>query len=375
MGVCGAIRMALARKINTVIGECQTLGNGTVWETTYLAPMNMDERSYLISGAQKVDGNYLWRITFAHPATQSPIIVRGSQSGITTAYNINGVTDYINIPNNKFGIWWTTDRYEVPIVENPPVSEAERLGVLNLPGQTAFIYNPLTMTQAQLPFEVTSNVINPNMTSSEIRTYVPLLDQNRVLYGHKIPGSCVASAFGPNFTIDKTTYQQLVTQSLNKVSGNTTNKYYFGNTYPRVIGLAYNSFISDYINLDESPNVGNSSYNGITLLNDVLNYTREISSDSSIYHYGCPILPYSFLNQSTWANKSNADGAGPYVAKKNFLLLQQQQKIALMKTNSDRIDISSIPIYTDGNTGTKQTSAGIQQQVFQGSCGAIKGLS
>jgi hypothetical protein len=107
----------------------------------------------------------------------------------------------------------------------------------------------------------------------------------------------------------------------------------------------------------------------------VLNYTREISSDSSIYHYGCPILPYSFLNQSTWANKSNADGAGPYAAKKNFLLLQQQQKIALMKTSSDRIDISSIPIYTDGNTGTKQTSAGIQQQVFRGSCGAIKGLS
>ncbi len=375
LGVCGAMRMELARKINTVIGECQTIGSGTVWETTYLAPMNMDERSYLISGAQKVDGNYLWRITFAHPATQSPIIVRGSQSGITTSYNINGITDYINIPNNKFGIWWTTDRYEVPIVENPPVSEAERLGVLNLPGQTAFIYNPLSMTQAQLPFEVTSNVINPNMTSSEIRTYVPLLDQNRVLYGHKIPGSCVASAFGPNFTIDKTTYQQLVTQSLNKVSGNTTNKYYFGNTYPRVIGLAYNSFISDYINLDESPNVGNSSYNGITLLNDVLNYTREISSDSSIYHYGCPILPYSFLNQSTWANKSNADSAPTYAIKKNSLLLQQQQKIALMKINSDRIDISSIPIYTDGNTGTKQTSAGIQQQVFQGSCGAIKGLS
>lgn len=375
MGVCGAIRMALARKINTVIGECQTLGNGTVWETTYFAPMNMDERSYLISGAQKVDGNYLWRITFAHPATQSPIIVRGSQSGITTAYSINGVTDYINISNNKFGIWWTTDRYEVPIVENPPVSEAERLGVLNLPGQTAFIYNPLTMTQAQLPFEVTSNVINPNMTSSEISTYVPVLDKNRVLYGHNIPGSCVASAFGPNFTINKTTYQQLVTQSLNKVSGNTTNKYYFGNTYPRVIGLAYNSFISDYINLDESPTIGSSSYNGITLLNNVLNYTREISSDSSIYHYGCPILPYSFLNQSTWANKSNADGAGPYAAKKNFLLLQQQQKIALMKTSSDRIDISSIPIYTDGNTGTKQTSAGIQQQVFRGSCGAIKGLS
>jgi hypothetical protein len=148
MGVCGAIMMNLARKINSVIGECQTLGNGTVWETTYLAPVNMDERSYFISGAQKVDGNYLWRITFAHPATQSPITVRGSVSGITTAYNINGVTNYINNPNNKFGIWWTSDRYEVPIVENPPVSEAERLGVLNLPANPAFTYNPFTMTQA-----------------------------------------------------------------------------------------------------------------------------------------------------------------------------------------------------------------------------------
>jgi hypothetical protein len=148
MGVCGAIMMNLARKINSVIGECQTLGNGTVWETTYLAPVNMDERSYFISGAQKVDGDYLWRITFAHPATQSPIIVRGSVSGITTAYNVNGVTNYINNPNSKFGIWWTSDRYEVPIVQNPPVSEAERLGVLNLPANPAFTYNPFTMTQA-----------------------------------------------------------------------------------------------------------------------------------------------------------------------------------------------------------------------------------
>jgi hypothetical protein len=148
MGTCGAIKMALARKINTVIGECQILGNGTVWETPYLAPMNMDERSYIISGAQKVDGNYLWRITFAHPATQSPIIVRGSVTGITTAYSVNGITNYIDSPNSKFGIWWNSNRYEIPIVENPPVSEAERLGVLNLPENPAFEYNPFTMTEA-----------------------------------------------------------------------------------------------------------------------------------------------------------------------------------------------------------------------------------
>jgi hypothetical protein len=150
-GCCGAISYNQAKRLNSVIGECHTLGKGIVWETVYLAPVNMDERSYLMSGAQKVDGNYLWRITFAHPATQSPIIVRGSVSGITTGYNVNGITNYIYEPNSKFGIWWTTDRYEIPIVENPPVSEAERLGVLNLPGASAFNYNPLTMTQAVTP--------------------------------------------------------------------------------------------------------------------------------------------------------------------------------------------------------------------------------
>lgn len=143
-GCCGAISYKQAKKLNTVIGECHTLGNGIVWETVYLAPVNMDERSYLISGAQKVDGKFVWRITFAHPATQSPIIVRGSVSGITTGYNVSGVTNYIDFSNNKFGIWWLTDYYEIPIVENPPVSEAERLGVLNLPGMTAFTYNPFT---------------------------------------------------------------------------------------------------------------------------------------------------------------------------------------------------------------------------------------
>lgn len=148
-GVCGADVLQLARKVNTVVGECQNLGQGIVYETVELSSVNMDERSYLASGAQLVDGNYLWRISFAHPATQSPIIVRGAVTGITTAYNINGVTDYINIPNSKFGIWWTSQYNEMPIVENPPVSEAERLGVLNLPGLTAFVYNPLTMTEAE----------------------------------------------------------------------------------------------------------------------------------------------------------------------------------------------------------------------------------
>jgi len=147
-GCCGAISYNQAKRLNSIIGECHTLGNGIVWETVYLAPVNMDERSYLMSGAQKVDGNYLWRITFAHPATQSPIIVRGSVSGITTGYNVSGITNYIYEPNSKFGIWWTTDRYEIPIVENPPVSEAERLGLLNLPENPAFEYDPLTMTEA-----------------------------------------------------------------------------------------------------------------------------------------------------------------------------------------------------------------------------------
>jgi hypothetical protein len=148
-GICGADVLQLARKVNTVIGECNTLGKGIVYETTELSSVNMDERSYLASGAQLIDGNYLWRISFAHPATQSPIIVRGAVTGITTAYNINGITDYINIPNSKFGIWWTSQYNEMPIVENPPVSEAERLGVLNLPGLNAFVYNPLTMTEAE----------------------------------------------------------------------------------------------------------------------------------------------------------------------------------------------------------------------------------
>jgi len=150
MGICGYLAMKNARKVNTVLNECQTLGNGIVYETMYLAPINMDERSYLMSGAQLVDGSYLWRVTFAHPATQSPITIRGSVSGITTAYNINGVTDYINIQNSKFGVWWTSKLYEIPIVENPPVSEAERLGLFNLPTNPAFVYNPFTMKQAQV---------------------------------------------------------------------------------------------------------------------------------------------------------------------------------------------------------------------------------
>jgi hypothetical protein len=187
MGVCGAIMMNLARKINSVIGECQTLGNGTVWETTYLAPVNMDEKSYFISGAQKVDGDYLWRITFAHPATQSPIIVRGSVSGITTAYNVNGVTNYINNPNSKFGIWWTTDRYEIPIVENPPVSEAERLGVLNLPENPPFEYNPFTMTEANTRPKINAFAWNWPGSTGNSTTSLNVWNANANLFDYVSP--------------------------------------------------------------------------------------------------------------------------------------------------------------------------------------------
>lgn len=166
LGVCGAIRMRLARKVNNVVGECQNLGKGIVYETISLDPVNMDERSYIASGAQLVDGSYLWRITFAHPATQSPIIVRGSVTGITTAYSVNGVTDYINIPNSKFGVWWTSNYYETPIVENPPVSEAERLNVLNLPEKPAYVYNPFTMTQGDLIPQTPKDLFYVQISSS-----------------------------------------------------------------------------------------------------------------------------------------------------------------------------------------------------------------
>jgi hypothetical protein len=168
LGVCGAIRMQLARKINKVVDECQTLGKGIVYETISLDPVNMDERSYIASGAQLVDGSYLWRITFAHPVTQTPIIIRGSVTGVTTAYNVNGVTDYINIPNSKFGVWWSSNYYETPIVENPPVSEAERLNVLNLPTKPAFVYDPFTMEEADLIPSTTKDLFyTPNAYSTE----------------------------------------------------------------------------------------------------------------------------------------------------------------------------------------------------------------
>lgn len=146
-GVCGAIAMAQARKINDVVHECNTLGGGIVSETMYLVPVNHDEREYIISGAQLVNGNYLWRISFAHPVTNpSGIYIRGSVRGDATGvtYNVAGITNYIKIGNNKFGVWWTSDVYELPIVTNPPIAEAQRLGVLNLP-ESGITYNPYTM--------------------------------------------------------------------------------------------------------------------------------------------------------------------------------------------------------------------------------------
>jgi hypothetical protein len=142
-GVCGALAMDLARKVNDVVHECNTIAGGVVSETMYLAPVNFDEREYLMSGAQLVNGTYLWRVTFAHPATSS-VTIQGSVTGQPTIYNIAGVTNFIKNGNNKFGVWWTTNTYELPIVTNPPVPEAQRLGVLNLP-INGITYNPLTM--------------------------------------------------------------------------------------------------------------------------------------------------------------------------------------------------------------------------------------
>jgi hypothetical protein len=142
-GVCGAIAMDLARKVNDVVHECNTIAGGIVSETMYLAPVNFDEREYLMSGAQLVNGTYLWRVTFAHPATSS-VTIQGSVTGQPTTYNVAGVTNFIKNGNNKFGVWWTTNTYELPVVTNPPVPEAQRLGVLNLP-INGITYNPLTM--------------------------------------------------------------------------------------------------------------------------------------------------------------------------------------------------------------------------------------
>ena len=144
-GVCGAVAMNLARKVNEVIHECNIQSNGIVSETMYLAPVNMDEREYLMSGAQLIDGRYLWRITFANPATAN-IQVQGSVTSQITTYNIAGITNFINIGNNKFGVWWYSDVYELPIVLNPPEPEAKRLEVLNLP-INGITYNPFFMLQ------------------------------------------------------------------------------------------------------------------------------------------------------------------------------------------------------------------------------------
>ena len=137
--------MNLARKVNEVIHECNIQSNGIVSETMYLAPVNMDEREYLMSGAQLIDGRYLWRITFANPATAN-IQVQGSVTSQITTYNIAGITNFINIGNNKFGVWWYSDVYELPIVLNPPEPEAKRLEVLNLP-INGITYNPFFMLQ------------------------------------------------------------------------------------------------------------------------------------------------------------------------------------------------------------------------------------
>lgn len=146
-GVCGAIAMNLARKLNDVVHECNTLGSGIISETMYLAPINHDEREYIMSGAQLVNGNYLWRISFAHPVTDpSGIYIRGSINGDASGqtYNVAGITNYIKNGNNKFGVWWTSNVYELPIVTNPPIPEAQRLGVLNLP-ESGITYDPYRM--------------------------------------------------------------------------------------------------------------------------------------------------------------------------------------------------------------------------------------
>jgi|688.fasta_scaffold11457_7 Heparinase II/III-like protein. len=380
MGICGAIKMALARKINTVIGECQTIGNGTVWETTYLAPMNMDERSYIISGAQKVDGNYVWRITFAHPATQSPIIVRGSVSGITTAYYVNGITNYIGTPNNKFGIWWNTDRYEIPVVENPPVSEAERLGVLNLPGASAFSYNPLTMTQAveaSNGIEVVTDIVNLSFNATERAATIPPMLANNIKYGELLYEQNVSASFGPNFTVNGASYQNLVRTSLNQFYGNTANKNYFG-IDPYHLVLDYESDMTNYINGDVDPIAGLSCAKAIDLLNNLLAYTKAVSPNSIIYEYNCPSLPYYFAfttgNACTWAGKSTAVTLVDYENEKTRLKTQHQNKISLFKANTDRVDIEAYPKYTDAFKYAKDTDAASSQLIYNNTLSASQVL-
>jgi len=169
-GICGAIAMVLSRKVNTVIGECDTIGNGIVKETVNLAPINLDERTYLASGAQKIDGNFLWRITFANPATDpSQIIIRGSCSGITTGYNVSGITDYINNSNNKFGVWWTTGNLEYPIVDNPPIPEARRFDLVNLPENPKLMFNAVTTAEARQA--IPTDYVNPDLFCTMGRVY------------------------------------------------------------------------------------------------------------------------------------------------------------------------------------------------------------
>jgi hypothetical protein len=123
-GVCAPMAYKLiGQRLDTLINEVNTQGNGMVQETMYLAPINFAEKEYAISGAQLTTGMYLWRITFLNKATQ-PIYVKGSRYGDQTGvtYNVVGVTNFIDNPNHEKGIWWACNAYELPIVTNPPVT-------------------------------------------------------------------------------------------------------------------------------------------------------------------------------------------------------------------------------------------------------------
>jgi|694.fasta_scaffold15594_8 hypothetical protein len=118
-GVCGDLVYRGGMRVNTLLHECNTTCKGMVNETMYLAPVNNSEKEYHISGAQLVDGSYMWRITFLHPASEV-INVRGSVTNQITQYNIAGVTNFIDNANHHRGVWWSSSTYEIPVVLNPP---------------------------------------------------------------------------------------------------------------------------------------------------------------------------------------------------------------------------------------------------------------
>jgi len=123
-GACADMAYRLVGyRLNKILDELNTQGNGVVQETMYLAPVDWSNKEYQISGAQLTTGMYLWRITFLHKATQ-PIYVKGSRFGDLTGvkYNIAGVTNFIDNPNHEKGIWWACNMYELPIVTNPPLA-------------------------------------------------------------------------------------------------------------------------------------------------------------------------------------------------------------------------------------------------------------